>query len=226
MNPLLDNPVYNALCTRDAHLGTRQGSVAWFDAEVSPFAGFPVGYAPGLAELLGLLPAGRRILHASRTPVHAFGGWKPVASISGLQFVYGGVTPVDDADERLVPLSAQHATEMVALAALTRPGPFAIRTIDFGNYFGVIDGGKLVAMAGQRLHLPGYSEISAVCTHPEHLGKGYAAALIQRQLSLICATGNTPFLHVRDDNKRAIALYERLGFRVSGPMHFYFLEKE
>ncbi|RYY94890.1 MAG: GNAT family N-acetyltransferase [Chitinophagaceae bacterium] len=225
MMPLPDNPVYDALCSRDAHLGTRIGPLAWFDAEVSPFAGFPTSHAGGLRELCERLPAGRRILHASRTPVRDFGGWATAAIVEGLQFVYEGAAPGMPPDARLVPLGPEHAAEMVALAALTKPGPFDIRTIEFGNYYGVFDKGRLVAMTGQRLHPPGYAEISAVCTHPEHLGKGYAAALIAKQLDLIRATGDTPFLHVRADNDRAIALYGRLGFRVSGPMHFYFLRK-
>lgn len=80
-------------------------------------------------------------------------------------------------------------------------------------------------MTGQRLHVENYTEISAVCTHPDHLGKAFAAALIKHQLNLICQSGKIPFLHVRDDNDRAIALYERLGFSQNGPMNFYFLKR-
>ncbi len=115
---------------------------------------------------------------------------------------------------------------MVALAKLTRPGPFGNSTIDFGNYFGIFDKEKLVAMTGQRLHVDNYTEISAVCTHPDYLGKGFAAALMQHQLALILNAGQVPFLHVRADNTRAIALYERMGFKVNGPINFYFLKRK
>ncbi|RYY90528.1 MAG: GNAT family N-acetyltransferase [Chitinophagaceae bacterium] len=223
MDHPLDNPVYHALCGRDAELGFRTGAIAWFDAEVSPFAGFAENHATGFAELHRLLPEGRRILHATRKPVAQFEGWRVAASVEGLQFVYEGPGCTMEQDPRLQPLGPQHAEEMVALASLTKPGPFDRRTLEFGHYYGVFHQSKLVAMTGQRLHLPGMSEVSAVCTHPDHLGKGYAAALIQQQLRLISAAGETPFLHVRADNERAISLYEHLHFRENGPMYFYFL---
>lgn len=114
---------------------------------------------------------------------------------------------------------------MVALAALTKPGPFNSRTIEFGEYYGIFENGRLASMTGQRLHVENYTEVSAVCTHPDFLGKGYAAALLQHQLQIICGNGQIPFLHVRADNERAIALYERLGFKKNGGMNFYFLKR-
>jgi predicted GNAT family acetyltransferase len=104
--------------------------------------------------------------------------------------------------------------EMMALAELAKPGPFSRRTREMGDYFGIRNGGALSAMAGERLHVPGHTEISAVCTHPEHLGRGHAGALTAWMIERIVARGERPFLHVRGDNARAIALYERLGFTV------------
>jgi predicted GNAT family acetyltransferase len=125
----------------------------------------------------------------------------------------------------LVPLHANHSEEMVQLTALTKPGPFNSRTIEFGNYFGIFDNGRLVAMAGERLHPGNYTEISAVCTHPDYLGKGFAASLIKHQVDLIQEQNRIPFLHVRADNERAISLYERLGFVQNGHMNFYVLKR-
>jgi ribosomal protein S18 acetylase RimI-like enzyme len=222
---LLDNPVFNALRTKDAHLGHGVENVKWFDEAVSPFAGIKSGYQNGFEDLYKLLPGNRKILFNSRTPIIEPQGWVFRAAIEGRQFVYNGTRVESDACLDIVPLKNEHAEEMVKLAQLTKPGPFALRTIEFGHYHGIFQEGKLVSMTGQRLHLPGYSEISAVCTHPDHLGKGYAAALLLHQLNIILSDGEIPFLHVRADNARAISLYERLGFKENGPMHFYFMQK-
>ena len=122
------------------------------------------------------------------------------------------------------PLLPENAPEMVALARLTKPGPFNLRTIEFGHYYGVFDQHKLVAMTGQRLHVNQFTEISAVCTHPDYTGKGYARALLLHQLRLILAHHQHPFLHVRDNNEGAITMYKKLGFEISGPMYFYFMK--
>jgi predicted GNAT family acetyltransferase len=114
---------------------------------------------------------------------------------------------------------------MIDLATLTKPGPFGKRTIEFGHYFGIFENDKLAAMTGQRMHAENYTEISAVCTHPDDTGKGYAFTLLQHQLQLIMHQGQQPFLHVREDNTRAIEIYQRLGFAVSRPMNFYFMQR-
>lgn len=219
--------MYHALCSGDAHLGFGEGQVKYFHEAVSPFAGFPEEYDKGFDDLFDLLPAGRRILYATRRMIKEPAGWQLAHEVKGLQFVFTKNEPNDyDHSVRLVPLNTNHVNEMVQLAALTKPGPFSSRTIEFSHYYGVFENNHLVAMTGQRLHPLNYSEISAVCTHPSYLGKGYAAALVLHQLKLISTQGQLPFLHVRDDNERAIALYERLGFTRNGPMNFYFLQKK
>jgi ribosomal protein S18 acetylase RimI-like enzyme len=222
---LLHNPVYNALHSGDKHLSFGNGKVKFFDEQVSPFAGFENDYSKGFADLYELLPVGRKILYAIPSFIAQPGGWQIRHEIKGLQFIYEGNSDIKTEFPNVISLSEIHIEQMMQLTKLTKPGPFGLGTINFGSYFGIFDNEKLVAMTGQRLHVKNYSEISAVCTHPDYAGKGYAYTLLQHQLQLILQQNQQPFLHVRDDNQRAIALYLRLGFTISRPMNFYFMER-
>lgn len=226
MKDLLNNPVYNALLSGDRHLSFGNEQVKYFDEQVSPFAGFEQKYADGFSDLYELLSSGRKILYATPSKIKETAGWQLQHEIKGLQFVYEAGKPMQTEFREVIQLSEIHINEMVQLAKLTKPGPFGSRTIDFGYYFGIFEKEQLVAMTGQRLHVQNYTEISAVCTHPDHTGKGYAYNLLQHQLQLILQQDQQPFLHVREDNQRAIALYQRLGFTISRPMNFYFMQKE
>jgi ribosomal protein S18 acetylase RimI-like enzyme len=226
VNELLNNPVYFALLTGDASRACGTEHVKFFNEKISPFAGFEEGYERGFEALHAMLPPGRNILYATRKEINTPKGWKLVQHVAGLQFILTASAPAKRKDIELVSLQEEHVDQMVQLANLTRPGPFDTRTIEFGNYYGIFHHNRLVAMAGQRLYVAHYTEVSAVCTHPDYEGRSYARALLQHQLQLITEDQQIPFLHVRADNKRAIALYERIGFTVNGEMNFYFLEKE
>jgi ribosomal protein S18 acetylase RimI-like enzyme len=225
VNNVLNNPVYHGLLSGDQHLSLGTDTIRFFDEAVSPFVGFDEGYHKGFEELYDLLPPGRNILYAIPQPIDTPKGWQLLHEIKGVQMVYNKVSDALQHTFSPVPLNKQFATEMVELAKLTKPGPFGLGTIEFGHYYGIFEQDKLVAMTGQRLHPKQYTEVSAVCTHPDHLGKGYASALVQHQVQLILQQGKIPFLHVRDDNSRAIALYERLGFSISRDMYFYFMKR-
>lgn len=125
----------------------------------------------------------------------------------------------------LISLTEEHVSQMLSLTKLTNPGPFAPRTIDFGHYRGIFEGDQLAAMAGQRLYAFNYAEVSAVCTHPDHTGKGYARQLLIHQINRITASGDIPYLHVRSDNDRAIKVYESLGFVTRCNVWFYVIKK-
>jgi predicted GNAT family acetyltransferase len=130
-----------------------------------------------------------------------------------------------DSKADIVELGLPDSPEMIELTSLTKPGPFGPRTHELGTYLGIRREGKLVAMAGERLKVPGYTEVSAVCTHPDHTGKGYARILMTEIMERIRDRGETPFLHSRADNTRAINLYKLLGFRERKFGHFAVLRK-
>ena len=225
MSNLLINPVFNALSGRDSHLGSGTEKVKYFYEEVSPFASFEEGYTKGFDDLYDMLPPKRGVLLNNPERIEIPGNWKIIMDIAGVQMIHSKLVPYDFSKLKIVPLTIENVEEMVALAKLTKPGPFASRTIEFGYYHGIFEDGRLAAMTGQRMHVDKFTEVSAVCTHPGYLGKGYATALTQHQVNLIYEQGNQPFLHTRGDNDRAIKVYERLGFEISRPMNFYFLRK-
>lgn len=226
MNDLLNNPVYQALISGDRRLSFGKEKAKFFEESVSPFAGFEEDYDKGFEDLYKLLPPGRVILYATPQHVKQHKGWELLDAVKGLQLIFDSIGEAVEKSFDLISLDEKDIEQMMDLAALTKPGPFGPRTIDFGNYFGVFEDEKLVAMAGQRLHVEEFTEISAVCTHPDHLGRGYASALVQHQVRLIQQQNHTPFLHVREDNRRAIEMYQRLGFKISRPMNFYVLRRK
>jgi len=226
MGTCLDNPVYYALLTGDQHFALGNSLVKYFPEAVSPFAGFYEQYERGFSELHDMLPPGRKILYATRNLIEAPEGWDLLHHIPGSQFLFQGKWKEPGPEGvRIEPLLTEHIEQMVNLAALTKPGPFNERTIEFGSYYGIFDGSRLVAMTGQRLHIYDYSEVSAVCTHPDHTGKGYANALLKHQVNIIIGEGRIPILHVRSDNAGAISIYEKMGFVYNGVMNFYLLRR-
>jgi predicted GNAT family acetyltransferase len=138
--------------------------------------------------------------------------------------VHDGTPPAGD-DHQIVPLGEADAPEMLALATLTNPGPFREQTRLMGDFFGVRREGRLAAMAGQRLRPPGHVELSGVCTHPDFRGHGLATRLSAHVTRAIIAGGKTPFLHAWKDNAGAIALYEKLGYRIRREMNVAVFER-
>ena len=222
MHPL-DNVIWQALTTRQECFAQGCGAARTFIADVGPLSAFEDGEAAGyrsLASLLGGKEIGAVFLNAPYEPRE---GWEYLAGAPLVQMVHeNGGNAIARSTQRidLVELGSSDSPEMIALTKLTHPGPFGPRTHELGTYLGIRDEGKLVAMAGERLKVAGYTEVSAVCTHPDFLGQGYAAALMSEIMRCIRKRGETPFLHVRQDNARAIALYERLGFRTRWSGHF------
>lgn len=226
MHPL-DNPIWQALTTRQACFAEGSGCARKFISDVGPLTGFEDGEEKGYAALAGLL--GEKDIGAVflNQPYEAREGWECLATARLIQMVQESqnTSPPPDGNFDLVELGPDDASQMIALTKLTKPGPFGPRTHELGTYLGIRHGENLVAMAGERLKVPGFTEVSAVCTHPDYLGGGYAAALMSEIMHRIRERGEIPFLHAREDNARAIALYERLGFRTRWKGHFAVLRK-
>jgi ribosomal protein S18 acetylase RimI-like enzyme len=221
MEHILDNPIYNALNTGNKHLSRGSGTAKFFIPEVAPFAGLKENSSVYFNELREISdPNSSFILF---TPVHLEIPriWKISGQMDLLQMVYEQEDPMMVTQQEFADLEQKHISQMLEITALTKPGPFLSRTIEFGKYKGIFKGNDLIAMAGQRFQPTPYVEISAVCTHPDHLRKGYASALLSEQIRLIQAVGHIPFLHVRADNYSAIKAYERLGFSTRSEMFVY-----
>ncbi|MGH3622367.1 MAG: GNAT family N-acetyltransferase [Sciscionella sp.] len=215
MHPL-DNPIWNALTTRQEHFADGDTMARKFPAEVTTLAGFADSAPESFSSLARVMTPGEVVglflmrpapLPESLSLIRELAlvqMWQENASVSSAK--------ENSAKSNIQEMRAKDVPEMVALAKLTEPGPFGTRTCELGCYLGVRENGQLAAMAGERLKLPGYTEISAVCTHPEHTGHGYATRLVAEIAEGIRARGERPFLHVREDNTRAADIYRRLGF--------------
>lgn len=222
---VLDNPIWHALQTGNQYLATGTEQAQYIRRDAGAFAGMPHNNIEELEALHGMIPKGEVVVLFTTGEIEIPGIWKTQLNRSLLQLAHMGPLRPFSAAGLIQPLSEALIPEMVALTALTKPGPFLPRTIDFGNYEGIFENGKLVAMAGQRLQPGCYTEVSAVCTHPQALGKGYAGLLLQSQVHHIKAMGRIPFLHVYPENTRAVALYQRLGFELRKEMRVYVLER-
>jgi ribosomal protein S18 acetylase RimI-like enzyme len=214
----LDHPVLAALTGPHAHLAERRGDVLRYPVDVSPFLALPhQPTAQDWADLAGLAGPGAVAAIAVVAPA-APAGWETVFSMAGVQMIDAGVPAVPD--DQAVRLTAADVPEMLDLVERTRPGPFLPRTVELGTYLGIRERGELVAMAGERLHLAGFTEISAVCTDPAHRGRGLAGRLVLAVAHGIRQRGETPFLHAAATNTNAIRLYEKLGFRLRRTVPF------
>jgi|HubBroStandDraft_1064217.scaffolds.fasta_scaffold324656_1 predicted GNAT family acetyltransferase len=211
---LFANPTWHALQTKHRHFAESAGDACRYPAEVAPFAGVAEPSKAAMQQLHSLLAPDESvwIIGESYPPVPELVFEETLAC---LQMVLPEeVTPPAPTTE-IVQLSSANAAEMVALTTLAFPGFFRSRTCEMGTYFGARFNGELIAMSGERLLLDGYPEISAVCTHPAHRGKGLAASLIWRLVQKHRREGLVSWLHVAVENHRAIELYLRMGFKVS-----------
>ncbi len=216
---LLDNPAWNALSTMHASFAEGNEIAKRYPVDVAPIAATrdqSVESYRSLAQLLG--PQGTTAL-AFVTMPHFPAGWNVVRTLPNAQMVWNGQVP-PEVKHNPEDLGISHIDEMLALTELNKLGRFRKRAPELGSYIGLHEAGRLVAMAGEGFRFAGYTEISAVCTHPDYRSRGYASSLVSELIQKITKRGEIPLLHVGMDNAEAIRVYEKLGFETRRTITF------
>ena len=209
---ILDDIFWLALSGAQARFASGSGPARRYAKGFSPILGFEDREHPDFAALDPYCDPGERF-YVDTWSGPAPPGWEIAIEKKMKRMVWTGGLPDEDPSLDARALDASHAQQAVDLAVLTNPGPFGLRTIELGEYFGVFEDGRLVAMAGERLQAGPYREVSGVCTHPDLQGRGLARRLSLKIVRLQMQRGQLPFLHVISSNTTAHALYEKLGFR-------------
>jgi ribosomal protein S18 acetylase RimI-like enzyme len=211
MRHLLDNIAWHTLVGPHAKFSAGTDTARRYASGFSPIVGFVDPQRPDFAALAAHCAPGEHFYSDGWSgPVPD--GWQVDTESTMFKMVWAGALPPDDEAPEAIALRPGHAEQALALATLTRPGPFGLRTIELGEYFGVFEGDRLVAMAGERMCAGSLREISGVCTHPEFQGRGLARRLMLKLVRRQMQRGETPFLHVMRANTGARALYARMGF--------------
>ena len=220
---VLDNPIWESLRSRHRDLALRHGDVARYPAQVAPFLGVAADGVDAAAALASLVPPDDTVLLLGVTPA-APDGWR----MDKLAMLAQMVCPHRMAEfdgPAIIELDEAHRGDVLDLTALVYPHYFRPRTTDLGRYFGIYEEGRLAAMIGERMGMDEFQEISAVCTHPDFNGRGYARRLLAWLSNDVIDRGRTPFLHVAHENLRAKQLYERGGYRDRRDIGFWSLRR-
>lgn len=224
MSEPLDRPVWNALIARQANLAVATGAAVRMDPAFGPFAAARDAGEEAQAALVATLHGvDDRIGVVEREAWPAPPGTRVLGGGDLVQMLFDGPPPEGPDDPLIELLGEADAAEMAALAHATEPGPWGSKTHRYGDYYGVRIGGRLAAMAGERMKLPGLAELSGVSAWPEFRGQGLAKVLVRRVVRGFLERGDRPFLHCYAANAGAIALYEKLGFCVRARLTFTIL---
>lgn len=219
----LDNPIWCALCTRHRNLATRAGHVARYPPEFAPFLGVAEADSDVDEALHVLVKPSETVLLVGILPKVPH-GWQLETFQPLAQMIREAPIPVVDGPP-VIELSETHRSDVLALTALVYPHYFRPRTMEMGRYFGIYRAGRLAAMIGERLGTETHTEMSAICTHPDFLGRGYAQRLTAILTNDTLERALTPFLHVSRENARALQLYERLGYHLRRNIGFWALRR-
>jgi predicted GNAT family acetyltransferase len=220
----LDQPIWSALTTRQKDLAEGGARARRFPPAIGPFADLVDMSPQSFAELAAIMSGSEISVLFTPDAVSAPDGFKVLLADTGEQMIG---TPVESAlvGVDIITLGAADVPEMMALVELTKPGPFGVRTHELGTFLGIRTDGQLVAMTGERMKPGNYTEMTAVCVHPSHRGRGYAQALLGAVARQIVARDEIPFLHVFSSNASAIALYRRQGMEIRRRLHVTVLQK-
>lgn len=224
MTAVLDNPVWAALTHDQKRFADVRGRAARYQPEVSPFAAVADPADPAAWADLADLAGPDESVWVPAAPDGPVPGWELTGGGVGVQLTGSGLRAAPDPEA--VVLTEADVPEMLDLVARTQPGPFGPRTRELGTYLGLRREGRLVAMAGERMRPPGWSEISAVCTDPSYRGQGFAARLVRAVAAVIRERGETPFLHAAGTNTGAIRLYLAMGFEHRRDINFHVYRRQ
>ena len=221
----LDRPIWTALTTKHQALAEGGAHARRYPTAIAPFADMAEISTRGFADLGAMMLGSEIAVLFTSEAVAVPDEFKIVLAESGEQMI-GSPAQVPAGDVEILTLGADDAPDMVTLTTLTKPGPFSLRTHELGTYLGIRVEGQLVAMAGERMKPADYTEMSAVCVHPSHRGRGYGQILLSAIARQILARGETPFLHLFTSNTSALALYRRQGMKIRRRLHVTVLQKK
>jgi len=225
MSHMLDRPIWNALSTRHAALAEGGDLARRYAPDIHPFACSRDNSPESVRALADIAAPGEALVFLQADEFMLPPGFTATLTAFGVQMIAERHMPKIE-DSRIEKLGEADAAEMLELATLTKPGPFTMKAQALGDFWGVKENGRLIAMAGERLKLDGMTEVSGVCTHPDFQGKGLGRLMTLYAAGKISARGEQPFLHTYATNAVAISLYESIGFRLRTRMNVAAIERQ
>lgn len=214
----LDHPIWEALGSRQQYLALAHGNARRYPVEVAPFGAIFDSSSASFTDLGAIVGPGETVAAFTPLPIAPPDDRFSVVRTAGVHQMIATILPAPRSHAPLDRLGPDDLPEILALVERAKPGPFDARTLELGDYLGIRRDGHLVAMAGERMKLNDFTEVSAVCTDPDYRGQGLSYDLVIAVSNAILAKRRTPFLHVFADNEPAIALYRKLGFRLRRTM--------
>ena len=225
MKHVLDRPIWSALATRHQAFAQGDNLAKRYRPSIVSFAATAADDPESLQALGRLIPPYESAILVQADAIALPARFSVISTAALVQMIAEPPLQIVS-DERVQRMTRDDAAEMLALASITKPGPFTLEALNLGDFWGVRIGGRLVAMAGERMKQPGYTELSGVCSHPEFRGGGLGRLLSLYVANQIMARGEIPYLHAYASNAAAISLYESIGFRLRSTMNMAVVQRD